>query len=463
MSEAGGATYTPPTDVGDLGPMAVVADPSGAAFGIWQPGTHRGAGLVREEGTFAWMELTTRNQDAALPLYAYAFGWEAARNPGYTEFQLAGTSVAGCMGTPVWVPDGVPSSWMPNFTAADPAAKAGTGCGPRRDRPGAVHRDGRRRLYDRERPARVDVRTAQPQGVGLTTPGRVSDMRVAFLGLGRMGVAMAAHVAQADHELTVWNRTHGKAGPLVDLGAREAVSVADAVAGAEVVVLMLFGPDAVREVLPEVLANAPGTLVVDATTNGPAAAHEFNQLCAAAGTRYIDAPVAGTVKPAIDGTLGVLVGGSEADVAAARPLLELWGDPDRVLRIGEVGSGSALKLCINQGLGVVAAGLGESLRLGLDLGLDRDLLLTVLSPTAYGWYLAQKQPLLQSGDYSATTFSVELMVKDLALAVEAADSDLAVTRASLEQARRALAAGHSGEDYAAITGHLADEGAADSS
>ena len=124
MSEAGGATYTPPTDVGDLGPMAVFADPAGAAFGIWQPGTHRGAGLVRAEGTFAWMELTTRNQDAALRLYASAFGWEAARNPGYTESQLAGTSVAGCMDTPVWVPDGVPSSWMPYFTAADPAAKA---------------------------------------------------------------------------------------------------------------------------------------------------------------------------------------------------------------------------------------------------------------------------------------------------------------------------------------------------
>ncbi len=288
-------------------------------------------------------------------------------------------------------------------------------------------------------------------------------MRVAFLGLGRMGVAMAAHVARADHQLTVWNRTPGKAGPLVDLGAREATSVADAVTGADMVALMLFGPDAVREVLPEVLAHAPGTLVVDATTNGPAAAREFGELCAASRTRYVDAPVAGTVKPATDGTLGVLVGGSVVDVEAARPLLELWGDPDRVLRIGEVGSGSALKLCINQGLGVVAAGLGESLRLGHDLGLDRDLLLAVLSHTAYGWYLAQKQPMLQARDYTAATFSVELMAKDLALAVEAADSDLAVTRASLEQARRALAAGHSGEDYAAITGHLADEGAADSS
>ncbi|MGZ6791990.1 MAG: NAD(P)-dependent oxidoreductase [Mycobacteriales bacterium] len=287
-------------------------------------------------------------------------------------------------------------------------------------------------------------------------------MRVAFLGLGRMGVPMAAHVARAGHELTVWNRTPGKAGPLLELGATEAASVAAAVEGAEVVVLVLFGPDAVREVLPDVVAHAPGALVVDASTIGPEAAREFAATCAAGGLRYVDAPVAGSVKPATDGTLGVFLGGSEADVAQAREVAVLWGDPDRVLRIGDVGSASALKLCVNQGLGVMAAGLGESLRLGRDLGLDRDLLLLVLSQTAYGWYLGQKLPMVQSGDYSGTTFSADLMAKDLGLAVDAADSDLAVTRACLEQARRTLAAGHSGEDYAAITGHVADEGSASS-
>lgn len=287
-------------------------------------------------------------------------------------------------------------------------------------------------------------------------------MRVAFLGLGRMGVPMAAHVARAGHQLTVWNRTPGKAGPLLELGATQAPSVAAAVEGAEVVVLVLFGPDAVREVLPDVVAHAPGALVVDASTIGPEAAHEFAATCAAGGLRYVDAPVAGSVKPATDGTLGVFLGGSEADAAQAREVAVLWGDPDRVFHVGGTGSASALKLCVNQGLGVMAAGLGESLRLGRDLGLDRDLLLLVLSQTAYGWYLGQKLPMVQSGDYSGTTFSADLMAKDLGLAVQAADSDLVVTRACLEQARRTLAAGHSGEDYAAITGHVADEGEAGS-
>ena len=287
-------------------------------------------------------------------------------------------------------------------------------------------------------------------------------MRVAFLGLGRMGVAMAAHVARSEHDLTAWNRTAGKAAGLIDLGATEARSVSAAVSRADVVVLMLFGPESVREVLPNVVAHAPNALVVDATTIGPEAAHEFAKTCQAGGLRYVDAPVAGSTTSATDGTLGVFLGGSTADTEQARLLAELWGDPARVLHVGGVGSASALKLCVNQGIGVLAAGLGESLRLGRDLGLDRDLLLDVLSQSVYGWVLSQKRAMVEADDYSDTTFSLDLMAKDLSLAVAATGNDLEVTRACLDQARRALAAGHSGEDYAAIIGHVADEGEAGS-
>lgn len=288
-------------------------------------------------------------------------------------------------------------------------------------------------------------------------------MRIAFLGLGRMGVAMAAHVARSvDHELVVWNRSKGKAGPLVELGATEAPTIAEAVANADAVVLMLFGPDAVREVLAEVVTSAKDAVVIDASTVGPQAAREFAATCDQAGLRYVDAPVAGSVKPATDGTLGVFAGAGQQDWETVRPLLELWGDPERVRHVGAVGSASALKLCVNQGLGVMAAGLGETLRLGGDLGLDRTLLLEVLGQGSYGWYLGQKQAMVESGDFSATTFSIDLMAKDLDLAITAADGDLAVTRAVLEQAKRAIDAGHSGDDYAAITGHVADEGEASS-
>ena len=122
--ESGGMTFAPPMDVGDLGRMAIFADPAGAAFGIWQPKAMTGADLVDEEGALTWIETSTRDQAAVLPFYAAVFGWEAKVEEGYTELQLAGTSVAGCMDMPDMVPAEVPSYWMPYFGASDPAAKA---------------------------------------------------------------------------------------------------------------------------------------------------------------------------------------------------------------------------------------------------------------------------------------------------------------------------------------------------
>lgn len=284
-------------------------------------------------------------------------------------------------------------------------------------------------------------------------------MRVAFLGLGRMGQAMAAHVAGAGHELTVWNRTPGRAGELTGLGARDADSVGAAVAGAEVVVLMLFGPDAVRSVLAELFAAAaPGTLVIDSSTTGPAAAREFAASCASAGMRFLDAPVAGSTGPARAGTLGVLVGGEERDFAAARPLLELWGDPERVTLVGPVGAGSAMKLVANLGLGVAMAGLGEALRLGHDLGLDFPAMAQVLGAGPLGWTLGQKRDALERGDFSATTFSLELVTKDLELCLQDGRRELPATAAALAECREAVTAGHGQDDYAALAGWLSSEG-----
>ncbi|MCW2572696.1 MAG: 6-phosphogluconate dehydrogenase NAD-binding protein [Frankiales bacterium] len=286
-------------------------------------------------------------------------------------------------------------------------------------------------------------------------------MRVAFLGLGRMGAAMAQHVLDAGHDLVVWNRTPGKAEALVAAGAREAKTPSEAADGADAAVLMLFGPESVREVLPEIARD--GLLVIDSTTIGPDAAREFGRLAASKGARYVDAPVAGSVEPATAGTLGVLGGADESDWAHAQELLHLWGDPAKVKLIGPVGSGSALKLVVNQGLGVLAAGLGEALRMASQLGIDRDLVLDVLEQGPYGFTVKQKRALVEKRDYSATRFSVDLLAKDLALAIDATrDADLEVTSAALSAALRTIEAGHSGDDYAAVIGHLADEGEANS-
>lgn len=289
---------------------------------------------------------------------------------------------------------------------------------------------------------------------------RVDAMRVAFLGLGRMGVAMAGHLLDDGHPLVVWNRSPGRAGPLLERGATEARSVREAVTGVDAVVLMLYGPPSVREVLAELSAAPDGALLVNCTTVAPADAHEFART--ATGLRYVDAPVAGSTGPATDGTLGVLGGAAEQDWADALPLLHAFGDPAKIRRVGAVGAGSATKLCNNLALGFTIAGVGEALRLGHDLGLDRAGLLDVLAGTPLGAMVSYKRPMLDSEDYTATTFSLDLLAKDLDLAVGAAESELPVTAAILRAARSALDAGHGGEDFAALAGFLADEGRADS-
>lgn len=292
-------------------------------------------------------------------------------------------------------------------------------------------------------------------------------MRIAMLGLGRMGVALAGHVLTAGHDLVVWNRTPGRAAGLVERGAREAGSPAEAAAGAEVVVTMLFGPDAVRSVLlgdDGVVAGAdPGTLVVDSSTIGVSAAVELGAALEQRGLRFVDAPVIGSVGPAEKGTLGVVAGGSVEDVARARPLLELWGDPERVRHVGEVGTGSAMKLVVNTTLGTVMVGVGEALRLAHDLGLERETALDVLGGgTPVAFTVGLKRQMLADADYGPAQFSLDLLVKDLELALASGRHDLPSTRAALDAARAAVTAGHGPEDFAALAGHLAFEGSANS-
>src|SRR5450759_2278902 len=251
-------------------------------------------------------------------------------------------------------------------------------------------------------------------------------VRVAFLGMGRMGSAVARD--------------------------------------ADAVVLMLRGPNDAREVLlgeSGVTAGpgaADGALVINATTVDPDTARSLAAEVAAHGLRYVDAPVAGSVQPATDGTLRVLVGAAEADYADAEPLLGLWGAPDGVRRVGDVGAASALKLVINLTLGVAISGVGEALRLAADVGVDRTEAMNALATGPFGWTLAQKRPMLEAQDYTPGGFSLDLLAKDLGLCVGATTAELPATAAALAVAHAAIAAGHVDDDYASLAGFLAFEG-----
>jgi uncharacterized protein len=119
VGPAGGVVLAPPFDVMDAGRMAVVQDPSGAVFELWQAKAHLGAGLVNEPGTFTWTELTTPDIPKAAAFYKAVLGWDAATSDGpmpYTEFKLGGVSIAGAMNPPM---PGIPPSWGIYFAVAD--------------------------------------------------------------------------------------------------------------------------------------------------------------------------------------------------------------------------------------------------------------------------------------------------------------------------------------------------------
>jgi predicted enzyme related to lactoylglutathione lyase len=123
VSDAGGTVVLAPMDVLDVGRMAVFADPTGVFCSVWQAGTHPGAQLVNEPGTWSWSELLTSDPDAAKRFYAAVFGWEPQTHSGpmgdYTEWQVDGRSVGGMMLRPPMLPEQVPDHWAVYFSVAD--------------------------------------------------------------------------------------------------------------------------------------------------------------------------------------------------------------------------------------------------------------------------------------------------------------------------------------------------------
>ncbi|MFF1376870.1 NAD(P)-dependent oxidoreductase [Streptomyces sp. NPDC058308] len=231
--------------------------------------------------------------------------------------------------------------------------------------------------------------------------------KIAFLGLGHMGEPMARQLLSAGHPLTVWNRTAEKAKALVGAGATAAASPADAVREADVVITMLAGPAAVREVADAVLpALRTGTYWVEMSTVGPEAVRELAGRVPA-GVTLVDAPVMGSTDKAADGRLGILAGG---DAAGVEHVLARFGP---VTRTGPLGSGAALKLVVNTavigGVGLVA----EAMKLADALGLDEATARDALAAGPLGGAVARAFA-------TDVHFGSDLAVKDITLATEAA-------------------------------------------
>lgn len=250
-------------------------------------------------------------------------------------------------------------------------------------------------------------------------------MRIAFLGLGKMGVGMAARLAAAGHSLTVYNRNAARAGPLARLGARVAESPRAASENADVIIGMTADDESSRAVwLGEAGAlaasNAPDALAIECSTLSHDWVLELAQRVRQRGFRYVDAPVTGLPDAAAAGTLTLLVGAELADLDAARPVFASLAT--RVLHFGPVGQGTVYKLMVNLMGAVQIASAAEGVALAAAAGLDLKLVADAIgSGQAASPQVVRNVRRFTSGDHGGViNFTPALRLKDIDYALRLA-------------------------------------------
>lgn len=281
--------------------------------------------------------------------------------------------------------------------------------------------------------------------------------RIAVLGTGRMGSAIAKRLRASGFELRLWNRTREKAEGL-GLGP-VASTPAEAIQGADVVLSSLTDAAAVRAVYlgaDGVLAHVTGNqLVVEMSTAGPEVAEELGKQARTRGVHLLEAPVLGSVPAVESGTLAVLVGGAPEDLEQVRPVLERLGE---VRHIGPPGSAARLKLVANSMLGITSAAAAELLAGGTGSGLDRGTVFWTLA--RYAPFLKAREAGFVRGQHAPAMFAVRDLVKDLDLALRVYGQ--AQVPVPLTEKTRALFADTmrdaSDLDISAITGRYAKDG-----
>ncbi len=272
-----------------------------------------------------------------------------------------------------------------------------------------------------------------------------------------MGSRMAANLAGGGFSLTVWNRTAAQAEVFVSghPNVTAASTPAAAAAGADVVFTMIVDGDSVREVLfgeqGAATGAAPGTLFVDCTTIGIAAARAIATELTDRGFRFLDAPVTGSAPRAEDGTLTFMVGGERTDMEAVAPVLKAMGST--LVYAGAAGQGQAVKVINNAVAAVNATTVADALVLAGKLGADIDALSAVLHSGSGGSAMSDlKIPLMRKHDF-APQFKLDHMLKDIRLCLDAAESvdvEFPFARVTEHIFAAESATGRGSDDFAAI-------------
>lgn len=278
--------------------------------------------------------------------------------------------------------------------------------------------------------------------------------QIAFIGLGNMGAPMALNLLKAGHQLSVFDLVPAAVKTLTDAGAKSAASASEAVKGADAVISMLPASQHVESLyLGEsgLLAHIPKlAIVMDCSTISPDSARKVGRAAESLGIAMVDAPVSGGTGGAIAGTLTFIVGGEKAALDRARPYLEKMGK--NIFHAGASGAGQVGKICNNMMLGIQMAATCEALSLGVANGMDPTVLSEIISKSSgRNWVTELYNPwpgVMPNAPASkgfAGGFGVDLMLKDLGLAAEAAMSSKSTI--ALGELARNLFALHSSQGH----------------
>jgi len=285
-----------------------------------------------------------------------------------------------------------------------------------------------------------------------TTDSHNADMRVAVLGTGIMGSAMARRLLAAGLSTTVWDRSAQSTEPLADAGAMVAGSASEAAAGARVVITMMPDADAVQSVVFDggvagafddgAIWTQMGTIGVAPTARFASRLGELRP-----GVLFVDAPVSGSKGPAENGQLLILASGPDAAQPVVAPAFDAIGR--KTVWLGPAGQGSRMKLAVNAYMSVLIEGVAEALELASEFGIEPGKLAEAIEGGPLDAPIADaKLHKMERGDY-APEFPLQWAVKDVDLAIAETGSSLPLLTALSRQWNAAVDAGHGREDVSA--------------
>lgn len=280
--------------------------------------------------------------------------------------------------------------------------------------------------------------------------------KIGWIGLGAMGALMAYNLEKAGFPLSVYNRSPDKMQPFRDRGVKTCNSIAEIIESCDIIFTMVSNDHSAKEVFQEIMASGSlkGKLFIDMSTISEGLSIDISARLLVKNAGFIDAPVAGSTVPAREGTLIILAGGQKADIDRAQPYFEKLGKS--VKHFGANGKGIAAKLSINYFISVIYLGLSETVLFAEHNGISRVDILDAINESASGSGATRlKTPLIINRDF-APQFALELMLKDIGLAIENG-MDMPLTNVLMQTYQDAQESGFGKQDVVSVIEFLNKE------